>query len=78
MAGKSLPYAIKRTFISAGKAIIITSCILAAGFLTLVLSTFDATFYVGLFVSLTLVFAVISDLFLLPVLILLFYKAPQK
>ncbi|GAB3531703.1 MMPL family transporter [Pontibacter brevis] len=78
MAGKSLPYAIKRTFISAGKAIIITSCILAAGFLTLVLSTFDATFYVGLFVSLTLVFAVIADLFLLPVLILLFYKVPQK
>ncbi|MFD2999082.1 RND family transporter [Pontibacter toksunensis] len=78
MAGKSLPYAIKRTFISAGKAIIITSCILSAGFLTLVVSTFDATFYVGLFVSLTLVFAVIADLYLLPVLILLFYKAPQK
>ncbi|WP_162053906.1 efflux RND transporter permease subunit [Pontibacter pamirensis] len=78
MAGKSLPYALKRTFISAGKAIIITSCILAAGFLTLVLSTFDATFYVGLFVSLTLVFAVVADLYLLPVLILLFYKVPQK
>ncbi|SFU43446.1 efflux RND transporter permease subunit [Pontibacter akesuensis] len=77
MAGKSLPYAMKRTFISAGKAIIITSCILVAGFLTLVLSTFDATFYVGLFVSLTLVFAVVADLFLLPVLVLLFYK-PNK
>ncbi|ARS34931.1 efflux RND transporter permease subunit [Pontibacter actiniarum] len=78
LAGRSLPYAIKRTFISAGKAIIITSCILVAGFLTLVLSTFDATFYVGLFVSLTLVFAVVADLFLLPVLILLFYRHPKK
>src|SRR5690606_17715792 len=29
--GKSLPYAIKSTFISTGKAIIITSCILIAG-----------------------------------------------
>jgi predicted RND superfamily exporter protein len=77
MAGKSLLYAVKRTFISTGKAIIITSCILIAGFLTLVLSTFDATFYVGLFVSLTLVFAVVADLFLLPVLILLFYR-PSK
>lgn len=78
LAGRSLPYAIKRTFISAGKAIIITSCILVAGFLTLVLSTFDATFYVGLFVSLTLVFAVVADLFLLPVLILLFYRHPKN
>ncbi|MFD1187268.1 efflux RND transporter permease subunit [Pontibacter rugosus] len=77
VAGKSLPYAVKRTFISAGKAIIITSCILVAGFMTLVLSTFDATFYVGLYVSLTLVFAVLTDLFLLPVLILLFYR-PRK
>lgn len=78
MSGKSLPYAIKRSFISAGKAIIITSCILVAGFTTLVLSTFDATYYVGLFVSLTLVFAVVADLFLLPVLVLLFYKQPKK
>ncbi|MCC9167032.1 efflux RND transporter permease subunit [Pontibacter harenae] len=78
MAGKSLPYAIKRTFISAGKAIIITSCILVAGFLTLLFSTFDATYYVGVFVSLTLVFAVVADLFLLPVLILYFYKPKRK
>ncbi|MDX5418418.1 MAG: MMPL family transporter, partial [Hymenobacteraceae bacterium] len=60
-AGKSLPYAIKRTFISAGKAIIITSCILMGGFMTLIFSTFDATFYVGLFVSLTLFCAVVAD-----------------
>lgn len=76
--GKSLPYAIKSTFISTGKAIIITSCILIAGFLTLVLSTFDATFYVGVFVSLTLVFAVVADLLLLPLLILYFYRPKQK
>ncbi|WP_299699753.1 MMPL family transporter [uncultured Pontibacter sp.] len=76
--GKSLPYAIKTTIISAGKAIIITSCILVAGFMTLVLSTFDATFYVGVFVSLTLVFAVVADLLLLPVLILYFYRPNQK
>ncbi|MBF9253760.1 MMPL family transporter [Pontibacter sp. 172403-2] len=77
-AGKSIPYAVKRTFIFTGKAIIITSCILVAGFLTLVFSTFDATFYVGLFVSLTLFFAVIGDLYLLPVLVLLFYRPRKK
>ncbi|PKV75412.1 efflux RND transporter permease subunit [Pontibacter ramchanderi] len=76
--GKSLPYAIKTTIISAGKAIIITSCILVAGFLTLVLSSFDATFYVGVFVSLTLVFALVADLLLLPVLILYFYRPNRK
>lgn len=78
LAGRSLPYAIKRTYISTGKAIIITSCILAGGFLTLVLSTFDATFYVGVLVSLTLVFAVLADLLLLPVLILYFYRPKQN
>ena len=77
-AGKSLPYAIKRTFISAGKAIIITSCILMGGFMTLIFSTFDATFYVGLFVSLTLFCAVVADLYLLPVLILYFYNPAKK
>ncbi len=76
--GQSLPYAVKRTFISAGKAIIITSCILVAGFLTLLFSSFDATFYVGLFVSLTLFFAVIGDLYLLPILVLLFYRPGKK
>ncbi len=78
MKGKSLPYAVKRTFISTGKAIIITSCILVGGFLTLVFSTFDATFYVGVFISITLLFAVIADLYLLPVLILLFYRRGKK
>lgn len=77
-SGKSLPYAIKRSFISVGKAIIITSCILMGGFMTLVFSSFDGTFYVGLFVSLTLLFAVVADLYLLPVLILYFYKPSKK
>ncbi len=76
--GRTLPYAIKNTFILTGKAIIITSVILVAGFLTLLLSTFDATFYVGLLISLTLLFAVIADLYLLPVLLLLFYKPRKK
>jgi len=38
--GKSLPYAIKRTFIGTGKAIIVTSLILCGGFLTLIGSDF--------------------------------------
>lgn len=72
--GKSLLYAVKSTFLYTGKAIIITTVILAGGFLTLILSTFGGTFYTGLLVSLTLVFAVVADLSLLPVLLLLFFK----
>lgn len=72
MKGRSYLYAIKRTFISTGKAIIITSIILIAGFLTLMYSDFNGTFYTGLLVSLTLIFAVVADIFLIPVLLIEF------
>ena len=75
--GKSLLYAIKRTFLSTGKAIMVTSLILYAGFFSLAFSSFGSTFYVGVLVSTTLLFALIGDLFLLPVLLLWFYK-PKK
>lgn len=70
MKGRSYLYAIKRTFISTGKAIVVTSIILVAGFLTLMYSDFNGTFYTGLMVSLTLLFAVLADLFLIPVLLI--------
>jgi len=72
--GKSVLYALKRTYLSTGKAIIVTSMILSAGFLTLLLSSFGGTFYTGLLIGLTLMFALIIDLTLLPVLIVYFYK----
>ncbi|NNC83643.1 MAG: MMPL family transporter [Flavobacteriales bacterium] len=71
--GRSRQYALKRSFIGTGKAIIITSLILVAGFLTLIISTFKGTFYTGLLLSLTLFFAVLVDLLLLPVLFWMFY-----
>lgn len=67
-AGHHWLYALKRSFISTGKAIIITSLILCAGFMTLILSTFKGTFYTGLLLSLTLLFAVLADLLVLPIL----------
>lgn len=75
--GKSVLYALKRTYISTGKAIIVTTCILCGGFLTLIFSSFMGTFYIGLLVGLTLVLAVVSDLFLLPVLIMIFYRGKR-
>lgn len=76
--GRSYLYAMKRTFLSTGKAMVLTSVILCAGFLLLMLSDFLGTFYVGLLISLTLFFALINDLFLLPVLLMIFYKGDKK
>lgn len=72
--GRTLPYAIKRTFIGTGKAIIITSIILCGGFITLGLSQFLGTFYIGTLISCTLLFAVLADLLLLPWLIILLFS----
>lgn len=76
--GKSLMYAIKRTFIATGKAITVTSIILSSGFLTLMFSSFNGTFYIGLFISLTLLFAVFADLLLIPILLIYFFKPNKK
>lgn len=74
--GKSLLYAMKRTFISTGKAIIITSFILVAGFGVLMISMFNGTFYIGILISITLFIAVLSDLLLIPVLLI--YLSSKK
>lgn len=76
--GKSVPYALKRTIIGTGKAIVLTSGILCSGFLLLLFSDFLGTFYMGLMISITLLFAVLADLFLLPILILYFYGDKKK
>ena len=68
--GRTNLYAIKRSFISTGKAIIITSIMLCAGFVTLLGSNFMSTYYIGLLVSITLLFAVLIDMTLLPILLM--------
>jgi len=68
--GRSRLFGLRRTFISTGKAIIVTTIILLGGFGSLLFSDFLSTFYIGLFVSMTLIFAVITDLTLLPMLLL--------
>ncbi|MBN8703621.1 MAG: MMPL family transporter [Bacteroidetes bacterium] len=74
MKGKSMLYAIKRTYISTGKAVVVTSLILSGGFLSLIMSDFQSTFYFGLLVSIILFIAVIVDLLLLPPLLLWLIK----
>ncbi|MCC5922629.1 MAG: MMPL family transporter [Crocinitomicaceae bacterium] len=80
--GKSPLYALKRTYFSTGKAILLTSAVLCSGFLLLLLSDFLGTFYLGLMITLTLFFAIVADLLLLPILlnwwILIKKKWPYK
>lgn len=68
--GKSLIYSLKRTYISTGKAIVLTTLILCGGFISLIFSDFKSTFLIGTYVGLILFVAVITDLLLLPVLLL--------
>jgi uncharacterized protein len=76
--GLSLPYAVKRTYISTGKAIIITTLVLLSGFSTLLFSSFGGAFYIGLLISLCLFTAMIMELTVTPLLVLLFYKSKKK
>ena len=57
---------------SIGVAMFYTSVIIMVGFSVLVLSNFIPTIYFGLLTMLAMLMAVLSDLFLLPVLLLLF------
>ncbi len=78
MKGKGKIYALKRSYLTTGKAMILTTLILSSGFLLLVFSSFLGTFYMGLLLCITFLVALVADLTLLPVLLLLFYKEKPK
>jgi len=67
-------YALKRAYLSTGKAIVLTTLILCGGFLSLIFSDFKSIYLIGLYISTTLLIAVTSDLFLLPALLILFKR----
>lgn len=67
--GHSKMFALRRTSVSTGKAIILTTLVLCSGFVSLTWSDFTSVYYVGLLVSITLCAAVLADLILLPVLL---------
>ncbi|HMR86932.1 MAG TPA: MMPL family transporter [Saprospiraceae bacterium] len=72
--GLSKEAAIRKTLHDTGKAIIFTTIILFFGFFSMFFSVYPPTFTVGLLISITLVGALICDLYLLPALILRFTK----
>jgi hypothetical protein len=76
--GAALEPALRATTLETGKAMIITSLILMSGFVVLLASDFGGTFNTGLFTALTILFALICDLLLLPALLRLAYRREQK
>lgn len=78
LKGRSKMYALKRSYLTTGKAMIITTFILCAGFILLIFSSFLGTAIMGVLLCLTLFLALIVDLSLLPVLLMLFFKVEKK
>lgn len=67
--GLSVDEAITMTILGTGKAMLITSLVLMGGFILLLASDFGGTLNTGLFTALTIVFALLADLLLLPILV---------
>ncbi len=67
--GKRLQEALEITYLQTGRAVIITSIIITAGFACLLFSDFKSNFYFGLLITITMLIAVVCDLLLLPILI---------
>ncbi|MCH8330786.1 MAG: MMPL family transporter [Bacteroidetes bacterium] len=76
--GMDLDQAIKGTYTETGKAICLTTITLVFGFLILLYSDFNGTVYIGLLVSITLVTALICDLFILPACLYKFLDDPAN
>jgi predicted RND superfamily exporter protein len=73
-SGLSPAYALKRTYLRTGKAVTVTSLMLLSGFVTLVFSDFASIFYMGVLITLTLAFAFVAELLLLPALVMVLMK----
>lgn len=70
--------ALVRTTRTVGQAIVFTSVILLAGFSVLLLGSFKGTIYLGLLIGLTMAFALVGDLVLLPALLLWLKPLPVE
>ncbi|MCK5078885.1 MAG: MMPL family transporter [Bacteroidales bacterium] len=76
--GQDIHAAIQTTMRETGKAIIITTIILFFGFIVLLHSDIKEVFYQGLLVGIMLITALIADLFLLPVLLIVFLGRKEE
>jgi predicted RND superfamily exporter protein len=77
--GVSAPEAIRHAFASVGKAVIVNTAILTAGFVVLLASTFKINVDMGMLTAISIVFALVLDFLFLPALLLLVDRSnPQS
>ena len=76
--GSTAVNALMRTYAQAGRAVIVTTTILASQFLVLMTSDFTPFSKFGLLTALGLVTALIFDLFVTPALLMVVYGRKQK
>ncbi|MEX2015573.1 MAG: MMPL family transporter, partial [Candidatus Hydrogenedentales bacterium] len=72
--GYSAEDAVRYAFRVAGRAIWVTSFVLVMGFVVLTFSVFEFNAHMGMLAAITITFALLADLFLLPALLLRFDK----
>ena len=68
--GRDAAAAVRATFNTVGKALWTTTAVLSAGFLVFASSGFEVSRSLGLMVTITIVFALLADFFLLPTLLM--------
>lgn len=73
-----IPVAVSNTILETGKSMVYTSVVLFAGFIIFAFSSFGGTIALGLLTSTTLLISMLTNLILLPVLILTFDKSRPK
>lgn len=76
--GRHPLYALKRTYLATGKAVTVTSLMLLSGFVTLISSDFASIRYMGILITLTLGFAFVAELLLLPALVVMLTKRGHR
>ncbi|NNC94734.1 MAG: MMPL family transporter [Chitinophagales bacterium] len=76
--GFSVKDSVRITLLETGKAIITTSILLFSGFIVLLSSSFGDVFIVGFLVSAMILFALLADLFLVPLLLISLLKDKQE
>jgi predicted RND superfamily exporter protein len=64
-------YAVQKTLLGVGRALVITSLVLATGFFILMCSSLKNFLNFGLFTGLTVLIALLADFFLMPVLMIM-------
>ena len=76
--GKSPADAIRYSFVTVGRAVIVTSIVLTAGFMVLIQSSFGLNSDMGKLTAVTIITALVLDLIMLPALLLTFDKDKKE